>query len=367
MPALTVACYYPRGKTGVRDYAEALCVALNRHGVRATYGNHADICLYHLGNNPLHRDIYLRALARPGVVVLHDAVLHHFFLGWLDEPRYVEEFVYNYGEWSRELACRLWQRRAHAAADARYFQFAMLRRIAERSKAVVVHNPAAARLVQTHAPQASVFEIPHMVLPAAWPSPAEAERLRQDLGIPPQSFVFGLFGYLRASKRPGAVLRAFARLRATGIGCALLIAGDFVSPELERSLAPLLAQPGVIRVRHSPERRFLRLMMAADACINLRWPSAGETSGITIRMMDAGKPVLVTASEENCRFPEDACVRIEGGILEEEMLFASMLWLARSRETARRIGRVAQAYVRRVHASAPVAAAYCRLLRQIAA
>ncbi len=367
MPALTVGCYYPRGKTGVRDYAEALCAALNQHGVRATHGNHADVCLYHLGNNPLHREIYLQALARPGIVVLHDAVLHHFFLGWLDERRYVEEFVYNYGEWSRELACRLWQRRAHAASDARYFEFAMLRRIAESSRAVVVHNPAAVRLVQAHAPQAFVCEIPHLVLPAAWPSPAEAERLRQALGIPPQSFVFGLFGYLRESKRPGAVLRAFARLRDTGIGCALLVAGDFVSPELERALAPLLAQPGVIRAPHAPEPLFLRLMMAADACINLRWPPAGETSGITIRMMDAGKPVLLTASQENSRFPEDACVRIEAGEAEEEMLLVSMVWLARFPEIARRIGRSAQAYVRCVHASASVAAAYCRLLRQIAA
>jgi glycosyltransferase involved in cell wall biosynthesis len=364
MPALTVGCYYPRGRTGVKDYAAALGAALNDHGVRLTDGKQADISLYHLGNNQLHREIYLRALARPGIVVLHDAVLHHFFLGWLDERCYVEEFVYNYGEWSRELACRLWQRRAHAAADARYFRFAMLRRIAERSRAIVVHNPAAARLVRAHAPQARVCEIPHLILPAAWPSPAEVERLRQDLGIPAESFVFGLFGYLRESKRPGAVLRAFARLRDAGVGSVLLAAGDFVSAELERALAPLVSQPGVIRVRRSPERLFLRLMMVADACINLRYPPAGESSGITIRMMDAGKPVMMTASEENCRFPEDACVRIEAGVLEEEMLFASMLWLARFPEIARQIGRSAQAYVRRVHAGAQVAAAYCRLLHE---
>ncbi|MCS6954403.1 MAG: glycosyltransferase family 4 protein [Bryobacterales bacterium] len=359
---MTVGCYGPSGATGVRDYVEALRAALGRRGVRCTAGERADVRLYHLGNNARHRDIYRRALERPGVVVLHDAVLHHFFLGWLDQARYVEEFVYNYGEWTRELAARLWRGRARAAADPRYFQFPMLRRVGEISQAVVVHNPAAARMVRAHAPQARLVEIPHLILPAAWPTLAEAERLRQHLGISPRAYVFGLFGYLRESKRPATVLRAFARLRREGRECALLVAGDFVSPDLERALAPQLAQPGVIRVRHAPESVFLRLMMLADAGINLRHPSAGETSGITIRMMDAGKAVILTAIEENARFPEDVCVRIEPGLAEEEMLFEAMRWMAHVPELGREIGRRAQAYVRRWHAPEAVAAAYLELL-----
>jgi len=103
-------------------------------------------CLYHLGNNPLHRDIYRRALARPGVVVLHDAVLHHFLLGWLDRAAYLEEFAFNYGDWSRGLAAELWRSGRRSAQDPRYFQYAMLRRVAESARAVVVHNPGAAGL-----------------------------------------------------------------------------------------------------------------------------------------------------------------------------------------------------------------------------
>ena len=43
------------------------------------------------------------------------------------------------------LAEELWQARAASGADHRYFQFPMLKRVAERSRAVIVHNPAAAR------------------------------------------------------------------------------------------------------------------------------------------------------------------------------------------------------------------------------
>src|SRR5688572_22883345 len=89
----------PPAATGVADYSAALLPHLQGLGevrVNAT----GDVNLYHIGNNALHREIYQRALAEPGIAVIHDAVLQHFFLGWLDELAYIEEFVYNYGEWS---------------------------------------------------------------------------------------------------------------------------------------------------------------------------------------------------------------------------------------------------------------------------
>ena len=85
----------PPARTGVADYSAALLGALRRSG--AVNLGDGDINLYHLGNNQLHREIYQRALEKPGVVVLHDAVLQHFFLGTLCEHEYVAEFVYNYG------------------------------------------------------------------------------------------------------------------------------------------------------------------------------------------------------------------------------------------------------------------------------
>ena len=83
--------------------------------------------LYHLGNNPLHDEIYGHALKTPGVAVLHDAVLHHFFLGSENEREYVAEFVYNYGHWSEDLARELWRRRSRSAADPEYFRYPMIK------------------------------------------------------------------------------------------------------------------------------------------------------------------------------------------------------------------------------------------------
>src|SRR5271169_1350348 len=184
----------PPVRTGVADYAAALISALRRRGTVDVNARRADVWLYHLGNNQLHREIYQRALLHPGVVVLHDGVLQHFFLGSLKEDEYVEEFVFNYGEWHRELARELWRSRASSALSQRYYAYPMLRRIAETSHAIVVHNPAAARMVREHAPAARIVEIPLLFAPVDLPSFAEVQRYRQTLGVSAHQFVFGVFG-----------------------------------------------------------------------------------------------------------------------------------------------------------------------------
>jgi glycosyltransferase involved in cell wall biosynthesis len=352
----------PPARTGVADYAATLLTALRRHGTVEIAPERCDVPLYHLGNNGLHADIYRRAIARPGVVVLHDAVLHHFFLGRLDRAAYIEEFVYNYGNWNRTLAGELWQGRAASGSDSRYFEYPMLKRVAESSRAVVVHHPGAARTVAEHAPGARIVEIPHLFAPPAAPSGAEVVRYRQKLGADPSVFLFGVFGYLRESKRLVAVLESFQKLRSMTSRAALWIAGEFVSTDLERAVEPLLGAPGVVRLPHLPEREFWMAASAVDACINLRYPAAGETSGISIRLMGIGKPVLMTDAVECSRFPEGSCMRIASGSAERDSLLEHMVLLTSMTEVARAIGQRGTRYIRDHHGLEEISDRYWRLL-----
>jgi len=343
----------------VADYSAALLSAL-----RAAAAGHevevdasADVNLYHLGNNQLHREIYQRALETPGVVVLHDAVLHHFFLGTLGESEYISEFTYNYGAWSEDLARDLWRRRSRSAADAQYFRYPMLKRIAERSRSVIVHNPAAARMVREHAPDAVIHEIPHLFQPPELPPPYEVIRKRQQLGVPAQTFLLGVFGHLRESKRLPTILRAFQYARESA-PMALLVAGEFASSDLARSLEPLLQSDGILRVGYAEERQFWLRALAVDACVNLRYPTAGETSGITIRLMGLGKPVLMSVGCEVARFPGSACIKIDSGTAEEPMLAEYMVWLARFPDDARAIGARAAEHIREFHSPVRVPKLY---------
>lgn len=354
----------PPARTGVADYSAVLLRELRtRAEVRVNARGASDVELYHVGNNPLHRKIYERALREPGVVVLHDAVLNHFFLGYGDRDFYVHEFVYNYGDWSRDLAEVLWRERSRSASDPRYFGFPMLRRVVERSRAVVVHNPGAAERVRSAVPAAMVSEIPHILLPVVRPPEAAIAALRQRYDIRHGQFVFGVFGHLRESKRLLTVLRAFDRIRRAEPKVRLLVAGSFVDRDLERAAEPWLCGAGTIRVPYLPEEDFWAHAALADACINLRNPGAGETSGIAIRMMALGKPVVVSNGPEVSLWPEAACPRIDTGLAEREMLECVMLLLASRPELAKAAGATAEAYVQLHHAPSNVADRYVRILR----
>jgi len=351
----------PPARTGVADYSAALLGALRKSGtVLANRGG--DINLYHLGNNALHREIYQRALEEPGIVVLHDAVLNHFFLGELRREAYVREFVRNYGEWASDLAARLWEGRARSAANPLYFQYPMIRRVVERSRAVIVHNARAGRIAREHGAAGDVHLIPHLFEPPALPPDYEVIRLRERLGVRSSDMLFAVFGHLRETKRISTVLRAFARVRREQTNVKLLVAGEFASRDPARALAGELDADGVMRTGYLPGHDFVLHAAATDVCLNLRWPPAGETSGIAVRLMGMGRCVVVTGGEETAAFPEGAVIRVEAGPAEEEMLAAYLFWLARSPGRAREIGARAAAHIAEFHATDRVAAEYWRAI-----
>jgi glycosyltransferase involved in cell wall biosynthesis len=339
----------PGSRSGVADYAETLRRELVEFGTP-----HTD--LYHLGNNGLHSGIYRKALERPGVIVLHDAVLHHFLLGQLTREHYIEEFVYNYGEWRRPLAESLWDERGSSGVDPRYFEYPLLKRVVERSRAVIVHNPGAASMVRAHAPHDKpVHIIPHFFEPAPLPEPAETARFRQSLGVGQGTTLFGIFGYLRETKRILPCLAAFRRLSAARPDTALLLAGSAASSDLQRLLDSEATHPGIHRMGHVSDQDLMLAGATIDCCLNLRYPAAGETSGIAMRMMGLGKPVIVSAGPENGAVPSVACLSVAHGVAEQSELFDYMMMVAEFPRIAKDIGAEARKYVLARH-SLPAAA-----------
>jgi glycosyltransferase involved in cell wall biosynthesis len=350
----------PGSATGVADYAETLLPALKCFG-QVEASARGDIDLYHLGNNRLHEQIYAQALERPGVVVLHDAVLHHFFLGTRTHDEYVDEWIYNYGEWRRDLGEELWRERGRSGVDHRYFEFPMLRRIAERSRAVIVHNPGAAAMACAHGAK-RVEVIPHFVVPATLPDAAATLAFRQRMGVEPGARLLGMFGYLREPKRVMTCLSAFRELHAARPDTALLLAGEPVSRDLARLLDQEAPHPAIRRTGHLSEEDLMIAAAAVDACLNLRFPAAGETSGIAVRLMGMGKPVVVSDIAENSAFPVAAVLRVCPGVAERSELFDHMVLLAAFPRVARDIGEQARMWMDRHHALAAVARKYWEVL-----
>ena len=124
----------------------------------------------------------------------------------------------------------------------------------------------------------------------------------------------------------------------------------------------MLSSAGVLRLPFLPDREFWLAARMIDACINLRYPSAGESSGIAVRMMGIGKPVLVTDSEEYERVSEGACVRIAAGAGERDSLRYHMTMLAGVGGVAEAVGERAARHIADHHALEAIGRQYGQAL-----
>ena len=208
----------------------------------------------------------------------------------------------------------------------------------------------------------SVHVVPHFFEPREIPDAAATERFRQRIGIAPGTFLFGIFGYLRETKRLIPCINAFRRLHAVRPETALLIAGEVVSGDLGRLLAMEAEHPAIHRLGHLSDADFRVAAAAVDCCLNLRYPAAGETSGIAIRLMGIGKPVIVTEGPETADIPETACLQVPAGVHEGATLFDQMALMAEVPEVRRRVGTAAAEHIRAHHSLRNAAKLYWQII-----
>jgi len=326
-----------------------------------------DLSVYHLGNNrDFHAGIYRALLAHPGVVVLHEVVLHHLVrdltLHAGDPEGYARELAYAYGRTGEALA-----RRALAiGVPLDPWSAPLFERVVDRSLGAIVHNEYVRRRVLASRPLARLAVVPHHLSLGEGPPPTR-EAARAALALPAGAFVVASFGFFTAAKRPDVLLRAFARLRRERPEAMLVLAGE-VSPHYDfaRVFTPQL-RAGVAVTGRLEMPDFLRWMAAADVAVNLRHPTAGETSGTLIRLLGMGKPVVVSNAGAFSEIPDGAAAKVDVDGREEDLLAAYLRRLADDAPLRRALGENARAYAASHHSLAGSARGYAAFLREIAA
>jgi len=138
----------PPAKSGIADYSAALLEELRRLADVTPFSakperfqrSDFDVVLYQIGNNAFHDFCYESALEHPGVVVVHEANLHHLIADITikrgDWDAYVREVEHDAGPAALQYALRV--RRLEVGPD--YDGVPMLRRLLENSKAAIVHS-----------------------------------------------------------------------------------------------------------------------------------------------------------------------------------------------------------------------------------
>lgn len=313
----------PPARTGIAHYASMilppLSEAVDVEAFASAEGYRPDDftnTIYQLGNNPHHEWIYREAMSHPGVIVLHDIVLHHLIVEMTlargDVEGYVAALRASHGE-----AGAAWARGRAAGLHSEMGNFLLPASVdlANRSRAVIVHNQWGRNRLRSLGVVTPIHVVPHPYEPVALPDQS-SDAVRRELGLEASDRLIGLFGFLTSAKRSDIVLEAFAGARDVDPRIRMLVVGE-PAPNMD---IEAMRSEGITFTGYAEEQEFASFLSACDRLVNLRYPSAGETSGTLIRAMAAGKPVAVSDYAQFAELPDSCVVKIPFGEGEVEAL-----------------------------------------------
>lgn len=322
-------------------------------------GQDGRLPLYQMGNNRYHEGVLQLGMRLPGVLTLHDVVLHHLLLdltlGRGDFYPYKERLARDHG-WIGEMAAQV--KRWGAYGDAPVFALPAHRALLRRQRGVLVHSEWAAGVVREEDPGIRVRAIPMGVpLPPSADDDIEAGRaLRRRFGLPEDRPVLGSFGFQTPIKRTGMAIQALARPGLERVH--LLIVGEAAGVlDLEGEARRAGVADRVHVTGFVPYEDFEAAIAAVDLCLNLRYPTAGETSASLLRVLAAGRPAIVSDFAQFADLPPEVALRVPLGEGEPEALAAALSDLLAHPERLRAMGAAAREHVRLRHDPALSAAA----------
>lgn len=313
--------------------------------------------LYQMGNNRYHEGVEALALEHPGVLTLHDLVLHHLAVeltlaeGVL-EP-YLARLEADHG-WVGEAVgqARKWWEIGQSALFTLHAHRTLLR----SQRGVLVHSDWAVETIAESDPELQVRKVPMGVPLPDRPDPEAGLEFRRRLGLDAGTALLGSFGFQTPIKRTERVIAALAREELAG--AHLVIAGE-VSPalDLEGDARRLGVADRVHITGFLDYSEFEAAISACDLCVNLRYPTAGETSASLLRVLAVGRPVIVSDFAQSAELPDDVVVKVPLGEAELEVLSSRLGSLLGSRDRLHDMAEAARSYVRTNHDPAAAAAA----------
>jgi glycosyltransferase involved in cell wall biosynthesis len=226
----------------------------------------------------------------------------------------------------------------------------------EKARAVVVHSYWAKEKICQKFYELPVFHVP-MGVDSRYQCETDIEKnVCNTLGLNESDFMIGVFGHIAFTKRIEIILKAFAKFSANNPNSKLILVGKVHPPnepwfpDVQKMIINLGIERSVICSGFVDMSTFIHLVSSVDLAINLRHPSAGETSAALIRLLFAGKPCIITAMDQYNEFPDDCCWKlIPDNEFEVDILAEYLKELAGNSELVTTMGKAASQYAKINH------------------
>jgi glycosyltransferase involved in cell wall biosynthesis len=307
-----------------------------------------DLMVYNMGNYlPFHRQIFEISQKAPGIVILHDFVMHHFFAGYYfqylkNQREYQAAMTRHYGERGKAVAnescagTRQWVWETSEVLQYPFFEEAM-----RGAWAVVVHSDFFRESV------AARFSGPVKKLGLAYGTQAEvAVCKRQDLGIPEDRTLIVTVGHVNPNKCIHSVIEALGRDPEIRRNVLYVVVGPYdevYRRRLDEQVRKYNLENIVRFTGYASDEHLKSYLEHSDLCVNLRYPSTEGASASAIEEMMHGKPVVVTDTGFYSELPDD-CVRKVNPRNDHEQLPRVLRDLVLDRHARQDMGSRAKSY-----------------------
>lgn len=338
-----------------------------------------DLIVYQIGNSVAHGFLWPYQLRYPGLAILHDTRLHHArgaaLLVGSDGEAYREAFSLDHPDTSPDAA----ELGVLGFDGSYYFLWSMLRSVVSASRAVGVHARGHLDVLRREFPGVPCEPIALGMGREAAVDDQTRQATRSRLGVPADALLFGVFGGLTADKRVPQILRALARLKQSAPRAHLLLAG---APDRALPVMDLVSSLGLEQAVTMPpdldDEAFENAIASVDVSLNLRWPTAGETSGPWVQALAAGRATVTIDHAHQAHVPAldpqnfrprrgtrgEAPVTVAIDILDEDhSLRLAMLRLAQDERLRASLGAAGRRYWEREHTVTRMVDDYERLIR----
>lgn len=338
----------------------------NRYFINELDNRHMDYdeIIYHMGNNTLyHTGIYNYLKKYPGVVELHDHVIHAFFY-WSyylkgDKETYRQALIDGYGDEGAAHFAEVDEGRHYPDGD----RFSMSESVANIAKKIIVHNIWS----YTELPDSNLkFVVPHPSFMREEPdvnNKRKAEELlRKKIDRNEKQILIGCFGWVNDNKRPDILLRAMIRLIEQNYNVRLVFFGKNNSQKASDIIKEEHLEEYVKITGFISDDEYTIALKECDIVVNLRYPSMGESSGTLCEAFKEGKAVIVTAVNQYMEFPNEVCWKLPVGGNESVLLAEMLKYLIDHEEVRETLGNNAKEYADEVLSCENIAKMYSRII-----
>lgn len=311
-----------------------------------------DRILYQIGNSAFHTHMFGLLERHPGTVVLHD-----FFLSGVISFAENDHPVLNY--YCRTLyqahGYRPLAEEQQGGRVASCQAYPCNKPLLERATGVIVHSEYALALARHWYGPAFASDWRALPLLRKLPAGADKTAARGALGLDGEDFVLCSFGIISAPKCNDDIVEAWlASDLARDPRCHLVFVGEAGNDRFGLALrARIDAHPRIRITGYVSDALYHTWLAAADAAIQLRRDSRGETSGGILDCLAASLPTIINAHGSAAEFPPEVCIRLED-TYTDAALREAMTLLRGDTALRARLALAARTRIEAVHAPARV-------------